>query len=108
MPSPTQPDKYPVLNAVLFGEGIINDAVAIILFRTVSELKLDETSEFTMATCIKIGFDFTYLFFFSVAFGTVSGFGLSYLFKSLESFNKYPLKETSLILLNGYFTYLMG
>lgn len=55
-----------------------------------------------------MGFDFTYLFFFSVAFGTVSGFGLSYLFKILESFNKYPLKETSLILLNGYFTYLMG
>ena len=35
-----KPEKYPVLNAVLFGEGIINDAVAIILFRTVSELKL--------------------------------------------------------------------
>ena len=25
--------------------------------------------------------DFCYLFFFSVAFGTISGFGLSYLFK---------------------------
>lgn len=30
-----KPEKYPTLNAVLFGEGIINDAVAIILFRTV-------------------------------------------------------------------------
>lgn len=30
-----------MLNAVLFGEGIINDAVAIILFRTISELRLD-------------------------------------------------------------------
>jgi NhaP-type Na+/H+ or K+/H+ antiporter len=29
------------LNAVLFGEGIINDAVAIILFGTISNLKLD-------------------------------------------------------------------
>lgn len=37
-----KPEKYPVLNAVLFGEGIINDAVAIILFRTVSELKLED------------------------------------------------------------------
>lgn len=36
-----------MLNAVLFGEGIINDAVAIILFRTVSELKLDSGSGFT-------------------------------------------------------------
>jgi NhaP-type Na+/H+ or K+/H+ antiporter len=34
-------EKFPVLNAVLFGEGILNDAVAIILFGTVSKLKLD-------------------------------------------------------------------
>ena len=33
--------KFPVLNAVLFGESIINDAVAIILFGTISKLKLD-------------------------------------------------------------------
>lgn len=38
-----KPEKFPVLNAVLFGEGIINDAVAIILFGTISNLKLDET-----------------------------------------------------------------
>lgn len=52
--------------------------------------------------------EFSYLFFFSVAFGTLSGFGLSYLFKTYESINKHPIKETSLILLNGYLTYLMG
>lgn len=52
--------------------------------------------------------DFCYLFFFSVAFGTLSGFGLSYLFKIYESINKHPIKETSLILLNGYLTYLLG
>ena len=38
-----KPEKFPVLNAVLFGEGIINDAVAIILYGTISNLKLDET-----------------------------------------------------------------
>ena len=68
---------------MLFGEGIINDAVAIILFRTIEELNLEETSELTFSTVLKMGFDFTYLFFFSVGFGTVSGFGLSYLFKVL-------------------------
>jgi len=29
------------LNAVLFGEGIINDAVAIILFGTISKMNMD-------------------------------------------------------------------
>lgn len=77
---------------MLFGEGIINDAVAIILFRTITELRLDEASEFTLSTVMQMSADFTYLFFFSVAFGTVSGFGLSYLFKELESFNKHPIK----------------
>ena len=37
-------------------------------------------------------FDFSYLFFFSVAFGTISGFGLSYLFKVYESINEQPIK----------------
>lgn len=36
-------EKFPVLNAVLFGEGILNDAVAIILFGTVTKLNLDQT-----------------------------------------------------------------
>jgi NhaP-type Na+/H+ or K+/H+ antiporter len=29
------PDKYEVLNAVLFGEGVVNDAVTILLFNSV-------------------------------------------------------------------------
>lgn len=53
-------------------------------------------------------FSFLYLFFFSLTLGLVSGFGLSYLLKINESFIKFPIKETSLILLNGYLTYLIG
>lgn len=45
-------EKFPVLNAVLFGEGILNDAVAIILFGTISKLQLDETGgEITYYDC---------------------------------------------------------
>jgi NhaP-type Na+/H+ or K+/H+ antiporter len=42
-----KPERFPVLNAVLFGEGIINDAVAIILFRTVEKIKLGNSGVFT-------------------------------------------------------------
>lgn len=41
-----QPDKYPILNAVLFGESIINDAVAIILFGTITSLGSNSDEKF--------------------------------------------------------------
>ena len=53
-------------------------------------------------------FDFLVLNFFSLTIGAVFGFGLSYLFKINESFNRHPIKETSLILLVGYLSYLLG
>jgi NhaP-type Na+/H+ or K+/H+ antiporter len=48
------------------------------------------------------------MFGFSVAFGVLTGFALSYLFRKYESFVKKPIREVGLILLNGYFTYLLG
>jgi NhaP-type Na+/H+ or K+/H+ antiporter len=65
-------------------------------------------AEYRFKVVGQMAFDFCYLFFFSMAFGLFTGFGLSYLFKIYESFNRQPIKETSLILMNGYFTYLFG
>ena len=33
-----KPDKYPKLFSVLFGEGMVNDAVSIILFNSIKKL----------------------------------------------------------------------
>lgn len=33
---------FPTLNSILFGEGIVNDAVSILLFRAVETLIIDE------------------------------------------------------------------
>jgi NhaP-type Na+/H+ or K+/H+ antiporter len=77
---------------VVFGEGILKDAVGIILFHVISELKLGENNVFSAWTILEMMFNFTYLFVFSVAFGTISGFGLSYLFKKMESFTLFPIK----------------
>ena len=35
-------EQFPLLNSVLFGEGIINDAVAIIIFRSVGNFVTEE------------------------------------------------------------------
>jgi len=52
--------------------------------------------------------DFLILTVVSLAIGAFFGFGISYLLKVNESFNRYPIKETSLILLVGYIAYLVG
>jgi sodium/hydrogen exchanger-like protein 6/7 len=52
--------------------------------------------------------DFLYLFFFSLAIGILFGLGISYFLKRNESFTRFPIKETSLILLTGYSSYLFS
>lgn len=82
--------------------------MAIVLFRTVSELQLDETNGITIDIVLKMVLDFLILTVFSLGIGALFGFGLSYLLKINETFNRYPIKETSLILLTGYMAYLVG
>jgi NhaP-type Na+/H+ or K+/H+ antiporter len=35
-------NKFPTLNSILFGEGVVNDAVAILLFHAVEEYIINE------------------------------------------------------------------
>jgi NhaP-type Na+/H+ or K+/H+ antiporter len=46
--------------------------------------------------------------FFSLAIGVLFGLGISYFLKRNESFTRFPIKETSLILLTGYSSYLFS
>ena len=55
---------------------------------------------------ITLCFDFLYLFTLSVFVGVLFGAACSLLIKHWESLTQYPIKETSLILLFGYTSYL--
>jgi len=45
---------YPKLNAILFGESVTNDAISIILFRTIGKLSTEEGNlEFTFSTILQ-------------------------------------------------------
>lgn len=85
-------DEFPVLNAVLFGEGIINDAVAIILFNTINNFVFEENEPMNFLTVLLIIGDFFYLLILSLTVGVVFGFGLSYFLKLNHSFTKFPIK----------------
>ncbi|KAL4437948.1 hypothetical protein ABPG74_001119 [Tetrahymena malaccensis] len=100
--------QYPQLNSVLFGEGIINDAISIVIFRSVKNFIIEANSNFNVGTVFLILLDFFKLLILSVIMGVTIGLLISYFFKKYQSFNNYPLRETSIIMLSGYFSYLIA
>jgi len=102
--------EYPILNSVLFGEGIFNDAVSILIFRSVKNY-MSENSSFSQISwgiSLTIFVDFVYLLIVSLAVGIMIGAISALLFKYCDSLLNHPLKETSLILLLGYGSYLIA
>jgi NhaP-type Na+/H+ or K+/H+ antiporter len=66
-------EKTPKLYSIVLGEGILNDAAAIILFNTVFKYtKPDE--KFTTETVFTVGIEFVKLSFSSIAWGFISAF----------------------------------
>jgi len=107
-------EVYPKLNAILFGEGIINDAVSILLFRTIKTFFVDrkgadgESASFSFNIFLSIGGEFIYLSFFSLLIGISLALVLSLVFKNIKDFAEKPKLETSLILLFSYASYLVA
>ncbi len=90
----------------MFGEGIVNDAVAIILFNTVSNFV--EGEEFTAKTPFKIIGNFIVLGLASIAIGLAYGLLGSYIFKAMRFVTVSAVKETLLIFCIGYLAYGTG
>lgn len=67
--------KFPKLFSIVFGEGMVNDAVAIILFRSVLEIfgNQHETAEITAKTIFSIIGNFIVILIVSVLIGIASG-----------------------------------
>lgn len=59
-------DDTPLLYSLVFGEGVVNDATSVVLFRAVQKLNFDN---FTGAEVMKIGGSFLELFFSSTILG---------------------------------------
>ena len=98
--------RYPKLNSILFGEGIMNDAVSILIFRSVKNYVLKEDFEqFGVQTAFIIGLDFVYLLVMSLIIGILFGLAITILFKKFSSFKEFPIRETSLMILIAYLSY---
>jgi NhaP-type Na+/H+ or K+/H+ antiporter len=94
------------LFSLVFGEGIVNDAVAIILFNTVSEF--EEGEDFTWSTPFSILGNFLKLGVVSIAIGLVFGLLCSYFLKKMRFLTVTAIKETSFMFCFGYIAYATG
>ena len=108
----------PDLYTVIFGESILNDAIAIVLFQTAQRYKpkeddLDGSSgksppgSFSILTLLTSIGVFTLVFFGSLIIGVFIGLGTSLLLK-LTHVRREPKIESCLILLIAYASYFFA
>ena len=99
-------DQMPKLFSVLFGEGVLNDAVCIVLYRILSNFDF-ENSVFNFWTILSIVGSFLMMFFFSCFLGIGGGLLCSFLLKILKTVHLSRVQETSLIVFFAFLTYLI-
>ena len=106
-----KPDKHPKLFSVVFGEGMVNDAVAIIIFLAVGDLaKADGSLGITKYFIIDYDWftSFQLLGLFlrdliaSLLIGVLVGLFTAWLFKTFRFLTHSCILETSIILYMGY------
>ena len=99
-------DEMPKLFSILFGEGVLNDAVCIVLYRILSNFDFDN-SVFNFWTILSIVGSFLMMFFFSCFLGIGGGLLCSFLLKILKPVHLSRVQETSLIIFFAFLTYLV-
>ena len=99
-------DQMPKLFSVLFGEGVLNDAVCIVLYRILSKFDF-ENNQFNFWTILSIIGSFLMMFFFSCFIGIGGGLLCSFLLKILKTVHLSRVQETSLIIFFAFLTYLI-
>ena len=87
-----KPDKKPKLYSLVFGEGITNDAVSIILFNTIHNYKSKTgvPHDFTFVSIGEITVDFIFLGLRSILCGFVFAIMASLLLKKVRAFTNKP------------------
>ena len=100
-------DKQPKLFSIVFGEGIINDAVSIILFNTVQKYT-KKTSIVTLTTPFSIAGNFVSLSLQSLFLGIIFALLSSYILKKFRAFSKNPVAECMIIFSFAYLSYLFS
>jgi len=101
------PADQPKLFSLVFGEGITNDAVSIILFQTVVGFTEDEENkEFGASDTIAIAKSFGMLGLKSISCGIVFGLICAYTLKKIRTLSKSPVSECAIVFIYAYISYV--
>lgn len=99
-------ENEPSLFSIVFGEGITNDAVAIIMFNAVMKYTHRKDVTFTWGTPFTIMGEFTILALDSLLIGIVFGLMSSYILKVFRAFSKNAVAENMMVFCFGYLSYV--
>ncbi len=110
---------YPRLGALIFGEGVINDVLSIVLFKSLldfSDNKIQPINSPDGTDSISSNFgtigsfiaDASLQVTYSCIIGLASGLANAKILKSLPSLRLHPVHQTALVLLFGYLSYFVA
>jgi len=98
----------PKLFSIVYGEGVFNDIVSIIMFNTVQSLFGGSEASDKSVNPFEIILEFLKLAFMSILIGVVLSITSSVFFKNFRVLTHSPICETIMILLNGMLAYFIA
>ncbi|XP_022953812.1 sodium/hydrogen exchanger 2-like [Cucurbita moschata] len=96
-------DETPLLYSLVFGEGVVNDATSVVLFKAIQRFDL---SHITSSNAIQLLGNFSYLFFMSTLLGVIVGLSSAYIIKKLYFGRHSTDREVALMILMPYLSYM--
>ena len=100
-------DTEPKLFAILFGEGVVNDAVCIVIYKILTDFQ-KEGGEFNFSSVLGMIKTFISLFAWSFLIGLGMGIIGSSILKSLKKYSIGRQAECALICLFAYLSYILS
>jgi NhaP-type Na+/H+ or K+/H+ antiporter len=97
-------ESEPKLFSILFGEGIFNDAVSIVLYKIIYDFAMSK-EEFSAYTPLTMLGSFAKLFILSLIFGLLIGLICTIFLKKMRYFKLHRVQECSIIIFFAYFSY---
>lgn len=105
---------FPRMGALIFGEGVLNDALSIVIFKVLLDWKEKQIHStiseevFSIYTVLNLISTVFSQLFFSTLIGTSFALLNAKILKRFKRLREHPVHQTSLVLLFGYLSYALA